>query len=660
MKSKSILIISVLAALAVVFNTFSVLAASPAAKQAETVAGNDVSEEKGLCITSPAAEESTVTKPYFTFKGTCDPNEPLKVNKKIITPKADGSFSYKADLKKGKNKFTFSHKGNSLTYTVTYQYVLIKSVSPAKNKTYAAGAVFPVSAVARNGSTVKARFRNKTILLTADKSTKKGDFITYKGKFAMPTGGSKDINAGKITFTATLGEETKTLTSGTITCKKTGKIKETNSAVTPSGGKYMNVGSGYVAEIVSHSAETFTGTVTSKKSIDWSRPTNNYLPAGTMDYCLTSLISYKGKQNIKKYVTLRAGYRVYQDKLNTPNPKVKVTKMYAGTLPDHNEISVLSYKQQDSHMVLKLGCLWKAPFYFKSAPQDYIDTKTQDYRVTSLTCNHIDITFCYATKFYNFENGKMPFTIDKDDPIFKSVKLIKNKSDCTLRLYLKKQGGFYGWDSYYNKNGDLCFDFLIPRTVKKAKNSYGVDLNGAVILLDVGHGGKDIGAPGRSPKKHNEATQNLLLANKIKKELTKIGANVVMTRTNNVTRSSDQKLKILRSVKPDYCLAIHHDSSTNSSANGFCAFYFQPISKSAAAFVRNETAKTKKTIYKKVEKLKWHTYYMLRCSACPVVLTENGFISSPYDYKNIVSGKQNTLKAQAITKGIVDYFKSIQ
>lgn len=616
-------------------------------------------EEKILEITSPKEKTLTVTKSPLTFTGTCDPAEILTVNGQTVTPDENGKFTYKATLAKGKNIFTFSHKGDSVTYNVTYNFILAKKVTPSGDKTYAAGAVVPVSMVARSGSTVKATFGKKTVTLAADKSTESGGFVTYKGKFAMPTGGSKAKSAGKIVFKATLGKETKTLASGVITCKKTGKIVNSDKKATPSGGKYMNVGSGYVAEVVCANAETFTGKAGKGSSIDWSLPTNNYLPKGTVDYCKTSLISFKGKTTVKKYATLRAGYRLYTDKLNTPNPKVKVLKRYAGTLPDHNEIGVLSYKKSGSHMVLKLDCLWKAPFYFKLAPQSYYNTKTQDYRVKELTCDHIDITFCYATAFKN-KDGKLPFTVAKDDPIFKSVKLIRGKSDCTLRLYLKKKGGFYGWDASYNANGELCFDFLIPRKIKKAGNDYGVNLNGAVILLDVGHGGKDGGAPGRSPKKHNEAAQNLLLANKIRKELNKIGAKVVMTRTRNTTCSSDQKQQIIRKVKPDYCLAIHHDSSTSSSRNGFCAYYFQPISKSATAYVQKETAKAGKSIYRNVEGPKWHTYYMLRCTTCPVVLTENGFISGSYDFQNIVSGAKNTLKAKAITRGIADYFKSIQ
>ncbi len=634
---------------------FVILAAVPASAMEKT--GLYESEPR-LTILSPVASSTTVTNPSFTFTGTCDRDAPLSVNGTLVIPHEDGSFSYSVILSEGKNQFLFSHKTDTLIYTVNYENILIKNYAPSGKKTYAAGAVFTVSVTAKTGSKVKASFQGKTVSLIADSSAKKDGYVCYKGAFAMPSGDpNKTVDLGKITYTVSLGGKTERVFSGVITCKKAGSMKKSDFKATPTGGKYQNVGSGYIAEIVCHSAETFDGKAPKNDSIDWSRPTNNYLPQGTVDYCSTSLIPFEEK----KYATLRAGYRVYTDKLNTPlKPKVKVIKRYAGTLPDHNELRVLSYRRDDAHMVLTVDCLWKAPFYFKLAPQDYQNAKTQDYRVTSLTCDHIDITFCYATSFKGLDS-KNPLLIAKDDPLFKSAKLIKNKSDYTLRLTLKKKGGFYGWDASYNKNGELCFTFLMPRTIKKAKNDYGVNLNGAVIFLDVGHGGVDIGAAGLQPKKHNEAIQNLVLAKKIKTELKKIGATVVMNRTDNSTTcSSNQKQILFRQTKPDYCLSIHHDSSVSTGMNGFCAYYFLPFSQKAATYIRKETVSTGKQLYKKIEPLKFHTYYLLRCTACPVVLTENGYISNRYDFNNIISAKQNTLKAKALTRGIVDYFKSIQ
>lgn len=51
---------------------------------------------------------------------------------------------------------------------------------------------------------------------------------------------------------------------------------------------------------------------------------------------------------------------------------------------------------------------------------------------------------------------------------------------------------------------------------------------------------------------------------------------------------------------------------------------------------------------------------MARETTCPIVLTENGFISNGYDYANIVSEAANIKKAEAITRGIAEYFAKIQ
>lgn len=134
----------------------------------------------------------------------------------------------------------------------------------------------------------------------------------------------------------------------------------------------MNVGSGYIAEIVEYNAETFDGNVSDASlkdgSVDWSRPTNNYLPKGTLDYCSTSLISYKETN----YVTLRAGYRVYLERKDKPHTELKpVVRRYVGSLPDHNEIKVADFSEDGSHTRLTLDALWKAPFYLDILPQSF-------------------------------------------------------------------------------------------------------------------------------------------------------------------------------------------------------------------------------------------------------------------------------------------------
>lgn len=622
-----------------------------------------------LVISSPNKSSVSVTDPNFVFSGTSDPAEPLTVNGTEIERGADGIFTYQTELKVGKNTFSFTHKGETKTYTVSYRYVIINSFSPSGAQTYPSGSTLVVNVSARNGSTVSASLNGNTVNLTRENTQQQdGEFVPYNGVFHLPSDNAQDINLGKITFKATHNGKSETFTSGKIICKKSDVIVDYDPNATPTGGKYINVGSGYIAEIVEYNAETFDGNVTDAAlkdgSVDWSRPTNNYLPKGTLDYCSTSYVSFKDIN----YVTLRAGYRVYLERQDKPlEGKKPVVRQYIGTLPDHNEIAAAEYINSGTHTVITFNTLWKAPFYFDILPQSYVNPSAQNYRINAVTYNYIDITFCYATMF----SGEI--TIPDENPLFKSAQVIENKNadssavrDITLRLFLKKQGGFYGWDSYYNEKGQLCFEFLNPKTVTASDNEYGANLNGAKILIDVGHGGIDCGAPGFDNKNHSEAQQNLKLAFKIKAELEKIGAQVYMTRTDNRTSSTDDKIKMLKQIKPDYCIAVHHDSSVNTNANGFGAYHFNAFSAKAAKDIFYATQNTGTSIYQKRHKsfepfnLKWHYYYMCRSTNCPVVLTENGYISNSFDYSNIISDAKNTEKARAITRGIVNYFNSIQ
>lgn len=608
-------------------------------------------EEIGLHISSASSKYIYTTENKYTFSGTSDPKCILLLNNKKIEQDENGIFSVTMDLRDGNNKFTFSHKGKKETYTVNYRYVIIKSYSPESSRSYSSGSTLSVSVVARRGSKVTASFNGKTITLKEhipqqEDNSSSDTFITYKGSFKLPSKNKSDLNLGKIKFSANCGGKTETFYSGKIKCRKP-KIKVTyNSNAAPLGGKYINVGTGKITEIIAYEAETFDAYSTN----DWSRPTNNYLPKGTVDYSAQGHIYYEGSTK-KEYSLLRCGRQVYTTRKDTSNnTEIKVVKEYSGTLPDHNEIKISSFKNKGTHTVLTLDTLWKAPFYFDILPQKFESPKNQNYKVSDVTYQYVDITLCYTTVF----KGKI--AIPKNNPLFRNAKIIKNKSDYTIRLYLKKQGGFYGWDANYNKSGQLVFEFLNPAYSEQADNAYGVNLKGVRIFIDVGHGGIDPGAPGFDSRRHNEAIQNLVLAKKIRNELEKIGATVYMSRTTSSTISNDKKIQKLKSLKPDLCVAIHHNSAYSASANGFDSYYSHPFAKKAAELIAKHTRST--GIYKKYG-LGWHYYFMARSSYCPVVLTENGFMSNYFDYKNIISASKNDAKAKAIVRGIADYFRYI-
>ena len=126
-----------------------------------------------------------------------------------------------------------------------------------------------------------------------------------------------------------------------------------------------------------------------------------------------------------------------------------------------------------------------------------------------------------------------------------------------------------------------------------------------------------------------------------------------MTRTSDVAMTADARCEFLRAQSADLCISIHHDGNNSASAHGGSFFYSTPFSRDIMNFVYNRTAQ--QGIYRQM-KNGWHYFYMARVTSCPVVLTENGFMSNLVDCQSIANEAVNTQKAKAITAGVLDHF----
>ncbi len=594
---------------------------------------------RDLTFTSPKKTNITTYESSISFVGASDPNFELTLDGKAVERTELGFFSLDIDLKVGVNTFTFSHKGKMVSYTINYRYVVIKDYSPTEKLTLEGGSSIMVKATARNGSTVKATLNSTTITLSKLESEEFSDFSTYSGIIELPSGYKEDTSLGKITFTGSHNGISESFKSGTVTVKKTKVEQDTSGQVPPNTGGYIGVGNTLIAEVTKYQVETFDGNTVD----DYSQPYNNYLPKGTVDYCEEKTTYDPASGNT--YRLLRYGKRVY-----TTSKGVANIRTLRGSLPETNQLSAKSVTTDGSHTILTLGSAWKAPFKFELTPQKYNSSSTdQRGAITSATFKYVDITFCYASSLKgNFEELK-------NSPVFSNVEIIKNTSDYTLRLHLKKVGAFYGWTAEYDADGNLVFSFLNPAKATAATNKYGGRLDGITIVIDAGHGGSDGGAVGSNPK-YDEADRNLLLSKKVQKKLEELGAKVVMTRSSDVPLSSDDRILKVKNAKPNLAISIHRNASKSSSPNGFEAYHFNAYTKSAAEKIRDRMAQS--GTYSRYN-VKWHYFYLSRISDCPVVLTENGFMSNSTDFNNMLSDSWNDRCADSIVQGVVDYFLSI-
>ncbi len=575
-----------------------------------------------LVITSPAQNDITVSEAEFAIAGTSDPKKPLTMNGIEIARLDSGEFSIDVELAAGNNTFVFEYDGEKTTYVIRYNFTVIKAYAPYEKQSYEAGSSFVVVALARvDSKSVTATFNGKTINLTPQPYKQGEAFTNFTGSFTLPTGNETNLNLGGVKFTGSCQGLTRSYTSPSIICLRDKALDGTQ-----------------VVEIVASQAETFNGNTTD----DWSRPTNSYLPEGTVDYKVGGIV-YEAESG-NSYYNLRCGKRVYINKKNAPDTeRVTVSKLYKGELPENNKISLSQGEVDNKHTVFTFDTEWKAPFAVEIGPQSYTNPSKQDYTISSATYSYVDIKFFYA----NAIEGDFTFL---DHPLFSKAEIYAKNDGYVLRLYLNQVGAFYGWNAEYNSNGQLVFKFLNPPTVTKKD-----DLTGIKIVIDAGHGGKDIGAPGLRPNTNPEAERNLSLAYKLKAKLEAYGATVIMTRTNNTEMSSDARCEFLRQQGADLCISVHHDSSTRASANGGSFFSFNAFSDKAVKYVYDSTATG--GFYKGMKK-GWHYFYLARVTSCPVVLTENGFISNPDDFAGIISDSTNNQKAEKITQGVLNYFNS--
>lgn len=187
-------------------------------------------------------------------------------------------------------------------------------------------------------------------------------------------------------------------------------------------------------------------------------------------------------------------------------------------------------------------------------------------------------------------------------------------------------------------------------------------LQGKVIVVDAGHGGKD---PGTVYKDIYEKDINLSISLYLEEYLSEYGATVVLTRdsdndlsygeTNHRKKTDfDNRIKIINNKYIDMYLSIHLNYLTNKKYYGAQVFYNKDnenLAKSIQEYLNNnlETDREIKEIpsstymYKKLEKRG--------------VLIECGFLSNSSERSKLITEEYQRKVAKVIAEAIVNYYK---
>lgn len=612
--------------------------------ESDTLSAFEVVDDITNCalkITSPSKPKVEVTSDKQLFSGSCDNEYPLKINGEEIDVSDDGFFSYEVNLSLGENKITISNGSVKRDYIVTYSLPMIKSCTPnTKRLTLESEARFSVTAYAFIGSTVTASIAGKKVTLEPDK---KGNYdgktyTRFSGIMTLPKYNEKS-GGDRLSFTATYKNEQYTFKASKIKIISTeaAKYENTTPLLDFSTDKkgFAKIDNVYVARVISPMAETFDANTID----DASRPTNSYLPTGTLDYCNPTTIF--DSESGKKYYLLKSNKRIYADDENV--------RIYKGKLPEDNKLAFTTQYTKGNRFYFEMKTKWRAPFYINYGNQGYNNPKSQNYNTSGQTLTYVDIVFAYSKEI----SGTLNLS---NNGIFSRYEIIKDGYGCTLRLYLNKLGAFYGWDARHQNNGTVVFSFLKPSRVTPTKNNkYGYSLEGIKVLVDAGHGGDESGTYNAFGTKNYEKDYTLSYGIELALALKSIGATATMTRIKDVPRSLQSRYNCIRNANADLVVSVHFNGSSNPKASGYFSAYFYPFTYNAASKINNSLAAT--GVMKPVDTgLKWHYFNLSRCAFCPVVLTENGYLTNPNDFKLIKDPQFKRQYIDGIVCGIVNYF----
>lgn len=228
----------------------------------------------------------------------------------------------------------------------------------------------------------------------------------------------------------------------------------------------------------------------------------------------------------------------------------------------------------------------------------------------------------------------------------------------------------------------------------------------AVILIDPGHGGQELGAVGKKWKKHKQESYlhnvyekdlTLILAKRLKRELEK-HHTVYLTRSVDRHVSLEERAQMANTVKANLFVSIHFNSASEHDSHGIETYYLdnhddaavkkveglensvfnvqdQVVNKILIDLVIHKTAKSSRKLALAIHKqlnskvirrykmrdrgVKAGLFYVLALAQRPAVLIEGGFMSNKNDLSKMMRNDFLQNYAKAMAQGIKNYLSQL-
>lgn len=184
-----------------------------------------------------------------------------------------------------------------------------------------------------------------------------------------------------------------------------------------------------------------------------------------------------------------------------------------------------------------------------------------------------------------------------------------------------------------------------------------------LILIDPGHGGRDLGAS--SPHKEPILEKNIALktSRELAHALQKAGYRVAMTRTSDTFIELQDRSHHANSIDADLFISVHFNGAKNPKAHGLEVYFYTDKANnlrhvSSKRFAKDCVDTLAHNLRMKKRGLKEGNFHVIRETSMPAILIEGGFVSHAQEAVRIDTPQYRKVYASSVVDAVNRYFRT--
>lgn len=209
-------------------------------------------------------------------------------------------------------------------------------------------------------------------------------------------------------------------------------------------------------------------------------------------------------------------------------------------------------------------------------------------------------------------------------------------------------------ENWYKLSNEKLSGYVLKQLVNKKEKEKSSGVKNKLIVIDAGHGGRDVGAIGASGTYEKDFNYKTL--QELKQELIALGAEVVVTRNDDEFVSLGSRTSLTNILDTDAFISIHYNSVPSlPNVTGIGTYFYYNQYEKMAQYVQQEIIRETGA---RNRDAKFGDFHVIRQTFKPSILVELGFISNLAKEQLLQTDAYQKKLVTGIVNGLNKYFKN--